>query len=125
MRSSYLSHPTKLDYKLYWVFEYIVEEPKFQILENLKEKKQDITKLGKFSLKTANLLFFCDFFPSKGILALVSYSKKIKEFIFHLCGLFQKYSIMTGPSTRGKMNATTLGKSSDQDWEATEDSNSN
>ena len=32
---------------------------------------------------------------------------------------------MTGPSTRGKKNATTLGKSSDQDWEATEDSNSN
>ena len=32
---------------------------------------------------------------------------------------------MTGPSTRGKKNATTLGKSSDQDWEAIEDSNPN
>ena len=28
---------------------------------------------------------------------------------------------MMGPSTRGKKNATTPGKSSDQDWEATED----
>ena len=32
---------------------------------------------------------------------------------------------MIGPSTRGKRNATTLGKSSNQDWEATEDSNPN
>ena len=32
---------------------------------------------------------------------------------------------MTGPSTRGEKNATTLGKSFDQDWEATKDSNPN
>lgn len=32
---------------------------------------------------------------------------------------------MMMPSTRGKKNATTPGKSSDQDWEATEDSNPN
>ena len=32
---------------------------------------------------------------------------------------------MIVPPTRGKKNATTLGKSSDQDWEAIEDSNPN
>ena len=32
---------------------------------------------------------------------------------------------MTGPATRGKMNAITPGKSSDQDWETIEDSNPN
>ena len=32
---------------------------------------------------------------------------------------------MTGPPTRGKKNSTKLGKSSDQDWEAIEDSKPN
>ena len=32
---------------------------------------------------------------------------------------------MIGPPTRGKKNSTTLGKSSNQDWEATEDNNPN
>ena len=32
---------------------------------------------------------------------------------------------MTGPPTRGKKNSTTPGKFSDQDWEATEDSQAN
>ena len=32
---------------------------------------------------------------------------------------------MTGPSTRGKNNATKLEKSCDQDWEETKDSNPN
>ena len=32
---------------------------------------------------------------------------------------------MTGPPTRGKRNATTPSKSSDQNWETTEDSNPN
>ena len=32
---------------------------------------------------------------------------------------------MTGPPTRGKKNATTPGKSFDQDWETIEDSNPN
>ena len=32
---------------------------------------------------------------------------------------------MIGPSTRGKKSATTPGKSSNQDWEATKDRNLN
>ena len=58
-------------------------------------------KLGKLSLKAENLLNFWEFF-SKTLV-----------------------SIMTGPPTRGKKNYTTPRKSSNQDWEATEDSKPN